>query len=139
MDSDESMNSGSQRCFYSTKELKWTKAAELLNDFNKEVDPHTDCIRDPRGGDVIIFYSTDNLIALDFGVDKYSWSNNGNRHPFPTGENIIEKDIKVYKTFYNSKTYDEETEAKVECKGWRKRLYQLPLLFIQCFDQNKVM
>ncbi len=77
----------------------------FLTEFDIEVDSHTDCIRDPRGWDVVLFYSTDNQIAKDYGVDEYQWINNGNKHPFPTSE-----DIKIFKTFYNSKTYDEETE-----------------------------
>ena len=75
------------------------KTAGFLENFDDEIYKWTDCIYEPKGGDVFLFWSKD-AFQDDYKNDGFLRDNQGSK-----------KSIRgvIFKSFYDVKTYDSNS------------------------------
>ena len=119
-DSVTDKNTNNSRIATIKTELKWEVALKFLTQFDSSKTVTK--IVEPIGGDVYIFFSSDEDDIKDLAtVDKWQWHNNRNKAPFPSKTNC-----QLLKTYYDARTFNAGTGEKTNSIYWRKRIYQLP-------------
>ncbi|RNA24473.1 hypothetical protein BpHYR1_051898 [Brachionus plicatilis] len=100
---------------YSTEhqKLNFAYVQEILSKFNHKETPYVDFIKDPRPGNVVIFWIDDTQKKRDWVVDGLKWRSQEANKPFPANDPVlfksyyllIDKDGLVTKEFKKESFY----------------------------------
>ena len=84
--------------------LDWSEAYAILKNFKPDSTPYINSpIVKPKGGDVYIYFTTDELKEDDYKVDYYQWRNNGAKKPTPYNDPVM------YKSYFLAYKHDKTT------------------------------